>query len=123
VDEALAALGERVQSEDLHLTVTAITVARQLGGNLADILETIAATIRERFRLEGKIQALTAQGKLQGAIVAALPLLLGAVMNRIRPDLVQPMLAHTFGHVLVAVVLLMELVGVALIRRIVRIEV
>jgi tight adherence protein B len=123
VEDALLALAERVRSEDLELTVTAVNIARQLGGNLGEILETIAATIRERFRLEGKVRALTAQGKLQGAIVAALPPLLALVMDHLRPDLVRPMLAHAFGWVLVAAVALMEAVGIVLIRKIVRIEV
>lgn len=123
LDDALASLGERVGSEDLELAVTAITIARQLGGNLAEILETIGATLRERFRLEGKIRALTAQGKLQGAIVAALPPVLGLVLDHIRPDLVRPMLQHAFGYGLVAAVVLMETVGILLIRRVVRIEV
>src|SRR5438105_8461447 len=87
VEEALVNMANRVGSEDLELVATSTNIARQLGGNMAEMFETIAATIRERFRLEGKIQALTSQGKLQGLIVASLPLSIGLFFNWYRPDL------------------------------------
>src|SRR3954454_25247126 len=77
LEEALINMAKRVGSDDLELTVTSTNIARQLGGNMAEMFETISATIRERFRLEGKIAALTSQGKLQGWIVASLPLWIG----------------------------------------------
>ena len=123
LDEALQNMAARVGSEDLDLVVTATTISRQLGGNMAEMFDTIAATIRERFRLEGKIKALTSQGKLQGWIVAALPLALGLVLNYMRPDLMQPMFEHWFGYVLIGLVILMEFAGIMLIRKIVNINV
>ena len=90
---------------------------------MAEMFDTIAATIRERFRLEGKIKALTSQGKLQGWIVAALPLVLGLVMNWMRPDLMQPMFDHAFGYILVGIILFMEVLGILIIRKIVNINV
>jgi len=103
--------------------VTSTIIARQLGGNMAEMFDTIAATIRERFRLEGKIKALTSQGKLQGWVVAAMPLALGLVLNWMRPDLMQPMFEHWFGYVLVGLIALMEFLGVLIIRKIVNIDV
>ncbi|MBW1808525.1 MAG: type II secretion system F family protein [Deltaproteobacteria bacterium] len=123
MDEALTSIADRVGSEDLDLVVTATIISRQLGGNMAEMFDTIAATIRERFRLEGKIKALTSQGKLQGWIVAALPLVLGLVMNYMRPDLMQPMFDGWFGYILVLIILLMELAGIWMIRKIVNINV
>lgn len=123
LEDALNHLAERVDSEDLALAVAATNVARQLGGNMAEMFETIAGTVGERFRLEGRIAALTSQGRLQGWVVAALPLLLGLAMRYLRPDLVDPMLAHPFGYVLIALVLIMEAVGLVLIRRIIAIQV
>ncbi|MFN7132966.1 MAG: type II secretion system F family protein, partial [Myxococcales bacterium] len=79
LEEALINMGKRVGSEDLDLVVVATNISRQLGGNMAEMFETISATIRERFRLEGKIDAITSQGRMQGWIVAALPLALGMV--------------------------------------------
>jgi tight adherence protein B len=122
-DEALQNLADRVPSEDLQLVVTATNVARQLGGNMAEMYDIISTTIRERFRLEGRIRALTAQGRLQGWVVGAMPLILGLVLNMMRPDLMEPMLHSGFGYALIALVAVMEVVGIFLIRRIVAIEV
>jgi tight adherence protein B len=74
-----------VGSEDLTLTVRAIEVARLTGGNLTDVFEKIAATIRERMRIEGRVRALTAQGRLQGIVVGAMPILLLMAMSLIDP--------------------------------------
>lgn len=123
LDDALKNMAERVKCEDLDLVVVSTSIARQLGGNMAEMFDTIAATIRERFRLEGKIRALTSQGKMQGWVVASMPLALGLVLNWMRPDLMQPMFEHWFGYVLVLVILFLEFLGVILIRKIVNINV
>jgi len=122
-EEALLAMVRRVGSEDFELVATSTNIARQLGGNLSDMFETIAETIRERFRLEGKIRALTSQGKLQGLVVATLPLWVGLFLDWYRPDLMQPMFAHAYGYILVATIALLEAIGFVLIRRIVTIDV
>ena len=123
LEEALINMGRRVGSDDLELVVVATNIARQLGGNMAEMFETISSVIRERFRLEGKIDALTSQGKLQGWVVAAMPAILGLVLNYMRPDLMEPMMDHWFGYVLVTVIAIMELLGIFIIRRIVNIDI
>ena len=126
VDDAMLNMAKRVGSDDLDLVATSTAIARSLGGNMADIFETIAGTIRERFRLEGRIDALTSQGRLQGWIVAAMPLALGMVLNYMRPDLIQPMFEGPkawFGWGLVVGILLLETIGILLIRRVVDIDV
>ena len=123
LEEALVNMANRVGSEDLELVTTSTNIARQLGGNMAEMFETIAATIRERFRLEGKIDALTSQGKLQGAIVASLPLWIGLFFNWYRPDLMEPMFENAYGYILVSLILILEAIGFILIRRIVAIDV
>jgi tight adherence protein B len=123
LEEALINMSKRVGSEDLELVVVSTNIARQLGGNMAEMFETISATIRERFRLEGKIDALTSQGKLQGWVVAAMPAILGMVLNAMRSDLMQPMLNHLFGYILVFIIIAMEALGVLIIRRIVNIDI
>jgi len=123
LDDALNSMAARVNCEDLDLVVVATVISRQLGGNMAEMFDTIAATIRERFRLEGKIRALTSQGKLQGWIVAALPLVLGLVLNYMRPDLMQPMFEHWFGYVMVVLIIISESLGIYIIRKIVNINV
>ncbi len=123
LEEALVNMAKRVGSDDLELVVVSTNIARQLGGNMAEMFETISATIRERFRLEGKIDALTSQGKLQGWVVAAMPAVLGMVLNYMRPDLMEPMMDHLFGWILVLAIVLLELMGLFLIRRIVNIDI
>ena len=123
LEEALVNMANRVGSEDLELVATSTNIARQLGGNMAEMFETIAATIRERFRLEGKIQTLTSQGKLQGWIVASLPLWIGLFFNWYRPDLMEPMFDNAYGYILIGAILLLESIGFLLVRRIVAIDV
>lgn len=123
MDEALTNMSDRVSSDDLRLVTTSSNICRQLGGNMAEMFETIAETVRERFRLEGRIRALTAQGKLQGWVVAAMPLVLGLVLNWMRPDLMEPMLNSWFGYTLIAGIITMEALGILMIRRIVSIDI
>ena len=123
LEEALINMGKRVGSADLELVVVSTNIARQLGGNMAEMFETISSTIRERFRLEGKIDAITSQGKLQGWIVASMPVCLFFVLGYLRPDLVEPMMDHWFGYVLIAAIAVMEVLGMLIIRKIVNIDV
>jgi tight adherence protein B len=122
-EEALVNMAKRVGSDDLELVVVSTNIARQLGGNMAEMFETISTVIRERFRLEGKIDALTSQGKLQGWIVASMPAVLGMVLNSMRPDLMEPMMNHLFGYILVTIIAIMEILGILIIRRIVNIDI
>jgi tight adherence protein B len=123
LEEALVNMAKRVGSDDLELVVVSTNIARMLGGNMAEMFETISTVIRERFRLEGKIDALTSQGKLQGWIVASMPAVLGMVLNAMRPDLMEPMMDHIFGYVLVSIIAVMEILGILIIRRIVNIDI
>lgn len=122
IPDALANAAQRTGSEDMDLVATTTAVAQGLGGNMAEMLEAIARTTEARFRIEGKIKALTAQGKLQGWVVACMPLILGLIFNWMRPDLMGPMMAHPFGWGLVAGIIALEIGGIFLIRRIVAIE-
>jgi tight adherence protein B len=122
-DEALSAMAARVGSDDLELVAASTNLARQMGGNLAGMFETIAGTVRERFRLEARIRALTSQGKLQGIIVAALPVFVAAFLDWYRPDLMQPLFQTAYGYALIGAIVLLETTGFVLIRRIVTIEV
>jgi tight adherence protein B len=123
VEEALENMNKRVESQDLDLVVTATNVSRKLGGNMAEMFEIIAATIRERFRLEGKIKALTSQGKMQAWVVGLMPVGLGVAMNIMRPDLMGPFLGSNFGKITIAIIMLMEIFGIWWIYKIVDIDV
>jgi len=123
IDQALLNMAARVGSDDLDLVAVSTNIARQLGGNMSEMFETLSGTIRERFRLEGKIASMTAQGKLQGWVVAAMPIVLGLVVNYQRPDLMQPLLNSYWGYLMIAVVALMTVLGLLIIRRIVNIDI
>jgi tight adherence protein B len=123
MEEALQNLVRRIKSDDLDLMVTAIGIQQQVGGNLAEILDTIAFTIRERVRIKGDINTLTAQGRISGYLVAFLPIGLGAALNAINPEFMQPLFTQTIGQILIGVGAVMMTIGFLAIRKITDIKV
>jgi len=122
-DEALGNITKRILSNDFDLVATAYSIHRTVGGNLAEILDNIAYTIRERVRIKGEIQTLTAQARASGSIITALPILLAAFMFFVTPTYFQPMFSSIIGWILLAVGGFMIFLGNLIIRRIVAIEV
>jgi tight adherence protein B len=128
-EQALANMVRRVRSEDLELMTTAITIQHQVGGNLAEILDSIAYTIRERIRIQGEIRVLTAQQRMSGYVVAGLPIFLVVILSVIAPQFMEPMFGPPevvgipVGVIILAVGGIMMGVGFLLIRKIVDIEV
>jgi len=122
-EDALANMKQRVDSEELVLMVSAIETARITGGNLTEVLEKIAFTIRERMRIERRIRTLTAMGRLQGGVVAALPALLAMAMTFLDPRMMMQFFRSPAGMAVVAVVILLEVAGILLIRKIVKIDI
>jgi tight adherence protein B len=128
-EQALANMVRRVRSDDLELMTTAITIQHQVGGNLAEILDSIAFTIRERVRILGEIRVLTAQQRLSGYVVAGLPILLMLALSVIAPNFMSPMfgppevLGIPVGVIMLALGGIMMFIGFMAIRRIVDIEV
>jgi tight adherence protein B len=128
-EQALANMVRRVRSEDLELMTTAITIQHQVGGNLAEILDSIAFTIRERIRIKGEIKTLTAQQRMSGYVVAGLPIFLVLILSVIAPKFMEPMFGPPYivgipaGVIVLAIGALMMLVGFLAIRKIVDIEV
>jgi tight adherence protein B len=123
MEEALANMVRRIKSDDLDLMVTAINIQQQVGGNLAEILDTIAFTIRERVRIKGDIRTLTAQGRYSGYVVAFLPFGIAIVLNIINPDFMRPLFEEIIGRILVGVGIIMMAIGFTMIRKITDIEV
>ncbi|MEQ4617947.1 MAG: type II secretion system F family protein [Corticimicrobacter sp.] len=122
-DEALAQLEQRMPTESTGLVVAALRVAGQTGGNLAGILEQMAATLRARLYLQGRIRALTAQGRMQAWIVGSLPLLLLWVLDHMEPDIMAVLWHTPMGWLVLGVLAVLETVGMLLVLRIVRIDV
>jgi tight adherence protein B len=129
-ETALENLVRRVRSDDLELMVTAISIQYQVGGNLAEILDSIAYTIRERVRIKGEIRTLTAQQRMSGYVVAFLPIGLAGFLFVIAPTFMNPMfdpdvafLGIPLGIILISIGGVMMFTGFMIIRRIVDIEV
>jgi tight adherence protein B len=123
VEQSLSNLARRVPTQTTVLVVSAMRIASETGGGLAETLERTSHTIRSRLQMEGKIDALTAQGKLQAWVVGSLPILLMLVLNKLEPE-AMGMLWHTrIGWATLLVLGFLEFMGVYLIRRITSIDV
>lgn len=122
-EEALASLERRVDTEDLTLVCTAVDIARRTGGNLTEIFDRIAETIRGRMRIEQRVKTLTAQGRFQGLIVSCMPFVLGLALTLMKPGLMIPFLTSASGLVCIALALGLVALGWICIRKIVRIAV
>jgi tight adherence protein B len=129
-DAALDNMVRRIRSDDLDLMTTAITIQHQVGGNLAEILDSIAFTIRERVRIKGEIRTLTSQQRMSGYVVAALPIGLVGILSILSPTFMSPMFQKPpevaglpAGMIVLAIAGLSMFMGFMAIRRIVDIEV
>ena len=123
LDDALDNLGRRVPLQSITLTVSAMRIASETGGQLAETLERASQTLRTKLAMEGKIRALTSQGKLQAMVVGALPLFLLVVLNKMEPEAMSLMFTTPMGYATLAVIALLEIFGVLIIRKIVDIDV
>jgi tight adherence protein B len=123
VDDALEHMNQRMMSEDFDLLVTAVQIHRIVGGNLAEILDTIAFTIRERIRIHGEIRTLTAQARASGYIIIALPFALSGILTVISPTYIMPLFKEFLGWAMITLAVIMMFIGYSLIRKIAAIEV
>ena len=123
LEDALGSMSERVGSDDLTLVTTAILISRKTGGNVTEIFDKISETIRGRMKIERKVKTLTAQGRMQGLIVSAMPVFLGLVMTLIKPQMMIPYLTSFLGIMSVLVMTVLIVIGWLMIRKIVKIDV
>ena len=123
LDDALAHLVKRLESPDLDLVVTAVLIHRNVGGNLAEILDTIGHTIRERVRIRGEIQTLTAQARMSGMLISILPVGLGVLLYFIAPGYFNPMTSNILGWLMLAGAGMLIVIGNVVMRRFIAIEV
>ncbi len=122
-ESALNDLGNRIPRPDVQMFVTSINILKETGGNLAETFATIVTTIRERQKVEKKIEALTAQGMMQGIIVTLIPFILMMVFFVVDPAFIKPMFSTTLGLVLLAAMLGLQIIGGVVIKKIVTIKV
>ena len=123
LEQSLANLARRMPTQSTVLVVSAMRIAAETGGGLAETLERAAHTIRSRLQIEGKIGALTSQGKLQAWVVGMLPLVLMLVLDRMEPEAMALMWHSRLGWATLAMIALLESLGVYVIRRIIAIDV
>ncbi len=123
IDRAFLDLSERVESYDLDLVVTAILVQRASGGNLAEILATVAETMRERVRIRGEITTLTAQQKMTGIVIGLMPVGVGGLFLLVSPEYITPLWTEPVGKMALGAAVVLESVGIMLIQRILDIDI
>ena len=122
-DNALSNMEKRMPLLDFVLLVAAMKITREVGGNFAEILESLSHTLRRKHEMEGKIKALTAQGKLQGIVMAMLPVFLLAILTFMEPDAMAPLYNTLYGWGVLLVVSIMITIGYLGIQKIVNIDV
>jgi tight adherence protein B len=122
-DTAMANLLRRMPSADMDLIITAMSVQREVGGNLAEVLDAISFTIRERVRIKGEIRTLTSQGRYTGYLITALPFVLGLVIYMINPGFMVPLFSDPCGWLMVGISLVLIVIGYIAINKIVTIEI
>jgi tight adherence protein B len=123
IEDSLRNVCDRVPNLDLRFFVTSVAIQRQTGGDLAEILNKIGYVIRERYRILGQVKALTAEGRLSGVVLIALPFVLFLVMLHIKPDYVQALWTEPLGVKMSVFALVAQIVGAIVIKKIVDIKV
>jgi len=123
LDVALQKLGKRVPSLDVHFFVSAVLLQKRTGGNLAEILDKLAYVIRERFKLRGRIRAISAHGRMTGAALTCIPIAVAAIMFYVNPDYVRFFFLDDVGNIMLVAAIVLQLIGYFIMKQIVKIEV
>ena len=122
-ETAMTNLLRRMPSDDMDLVITAMSVQREVGGNLAEVLDAISFTIRERVRIKGEIKVLTAQGRYTGYLITGLPFILGGVIYLINPEFMGGMIEDPCGWAMLGIGMFLLVIGYIAVSKIVDIEV
>ena len=122
INDALGDISERMDSQDFEWTVMAIGIQREVGGNLAEVLQTTSETMVQRNRLRREMKALTAEGRISAIVLAALPFFLFLVITVINPGYIQPMLENTIGLVVMGIGLVFIGIGIMWMQKIVKVD-
>jgi tight adherence protein B len=122
-DDAIIAMADRVQLIDVRILVTAILIQREVGGNLAEVLDNLATVIRARFTIRRQLRVYTAQGRFSGYTLAVLPIIVGFLIYALNPDYMKLLFTHPIGKLLVFLAVVMQVVGFLWIRKIINIEI
>jgi len=123
VPEALKGLTQRVDCPDLRFFIISVIIQRETGGNLAEILAKIAYLIRERFKLQNRVQVLSAEGKLSAIILISIPFVIALALSVLNPVYIKTLFVDPIGKALVAFALLMMVIGIVVMKRMIEIKV
>lgn len=123
MEDSMLALADRIDLLDVRIFVTALLIQREVGGNLAEILDKIAHTIRERFTIQRQVRVYTAQGRFTGYLLAVLPIGVGTLIGIINHEYMSVLFTEPTGRMMIAVALLLQVVGFFAIRRIIDIDI
>jgi tight adherence protein B len=122
-ESALQGFATRSGSSDLDIVVTAMLIQQTTGGNLAEILDNVSHTMRERIRIRGEIKTLTTQGVMTGFIIGGMPVFIGGIVTVLNPKYIDPLLTTTPGYIMLGGAVLLEAFGIMVIKKILAIEV
>lgn len=122
MEEALGAMADRIESEDLRFVLMSVIIQREVGGSLADLFQTVSETVRERQHFRRKVRALTAMGRISAYILIGLPFIIATLISLLSPGYMQPLFHTTAGHVLIVLMLVMMAVGSLFLKKIVTIK-
>ncbi len=123
LDDALLKLSKRVPSLDVHFFVSAVLLQKRTGGNLAEILDKLAYVIRERFKLRGRIRAISAHGRMTGAALTCIPIAVAVIMFYVNPEYVKFFFLDDVGNIMLAAAAGLQIIGYTIIKQIVKIEI
>lgn len=123
IADALESVGHRMESKDFSWVVMAIRIQREVGGNLAEVLETVAVTLRERSYLRGQVRALSAEGRMSGYILTALPILVAIATSVLNPDYMRPLYTTVFGFFIMGGAVVMLAIGGFLMAKMAKVEI
>ena len=123
IDDALTAMAERVGSPDLRWAVIAVNVQREVGGNLAEVLDIVANTVRERAYIRRQVRVLSAEGRISVGILAGLPFVIALYLAIVRPEYIGLLFTTTAGNVMLVFAILLMVLGVWIMSRMVKIDV
>jgi tight adherence protein B len=123
VTDALVGVVDRTQSKDFEWAVMAIEIQREVGGNLAEVLQTVGDTMRARNRLKGEIKALTAEGRISALVLGALPFILFGFLWATNRDYLEPLITNVFGQIAIGVGILLMAGGLFWLKKIIEIEI
>lgn len=123
LEESLDDMYQRIRQPELDLFNSAVSISRSVGGNLADTLDSLSETLREKAQVEGKVAALTAMGRMQGLVACLLPVLVAFVISKQEPESMKALFTEPAGWIAVSIITVMMTLAIIFIRKIVNIDV